>query len=213
MKIIKNLGKRDDAINPSTGNMMKTEWYLYECPICLNHIEQRGKRGLKAKSCTKCKGIQKITHGHSGKPYYYVWQAMIQRCENPNNPKYSIYGGKGITVCSEWKTFEGFWKDNEQFYRDGLTIDRIDSNKGYDPSNIRWITKKHNSSETTKRKKVSQYRIALKPEKHLVFVQEWDSALDAANSLGLVATHIGAVCLNKRKTHGGFVWKFTDSQE
>jgi hypothetical protein len=210
MKMIQSLGLRDNAFNPSSGNMMKAEWFLYECPVCLNHIEQKGKRGLVAKTCTKCKGTQKITHGHSDKPYYHVWQAMKARCENPKNKKYHIYGGKGITVCDEWKTFEGFWKDNESLYQNDLTIDRMDSSKGYNKDNIRWITKSQNSSETTKRKEVIQYRVALKPEKHLVEVKQWNSALKAANELGLVASHIGAVCLNKRTSHGGFVWKFKE---
>ena len=210
MKLLRSLGKRNDAINPSTGNMMMTEWYLFECPICLNQIEQRGKRGLLAKTCTKCKGIQKVTHGHSGKAYYYVWQAMIQRCTNPNNKKYRIYGGKGITVQESWLTFEGFWKDNEPLYQKGLTIDRKDSSKGYSVENVRWITKSQNSSETTKRKPVTQYRIALVPEKHLVLVQEWESAQFAATTLGLKANCITNTCIGTSKQHGGFVWKYKE---
>lgn len=79
---------------------------------------------------------------------------MKQRCNNPNNPKYSSYGGKGITICAEWATdFSVFAKwAIENGYIDppkekgrlyglwyGLTIDRIDSSLGYTPSNCRWI--------------------------------------------------------------------------
>lgn len=208
MKLIKSLGKRDDAINPSTGNMMKTEWYLFECPICLNQYEQRGLRGLKSKTCTKCKGIQKVTHGLAHTRQYTTWAGMVQRCTNPKTSKYHLYGGKGIEVCDKWKTFEGFWEDNQELYSDDLTIDRIDSSKGYTKDNVRWISKEKNSSETTKRRPVVQYRIALLPEKHLVEIQQWESAKCAADALGLVAAHITTVCSGKRSTHGGFAWKY-----
>lgn len=211
MQEIENLGiKETGYIDKRYGTKCRATFSIFECPVCLKHLEMRRNKGLTQNTCIDCRGIQKITHGHSGKPYYFVWQAMHQRCTNPKNKKYHIYGGKGITVCDEWKTFEGFWKDNKDLYQDGLTIDRIDSSKGYNKENVRWITKRQNSSETTKRKEVIQYRVALKPKKHLVEVKQWNSALEAANELGLVASHIGAVCLNKRTSHGGFIWKFKE---
>jgi uncharacterized protein YndB with AHSA1/START domain len=55
---------------------------------------------------------------------------------------------------------------------------------------------------------VLQYRVAVVPEKHLVFTQEFESAKRAADTLALVAAHITAVCRGKRKTHGGFAWAY-----
>jgi len=211
MNIIEELGNLDTGlIDKRHGTKVFRKYALFECSICKKHISIRRDKGLKQVSCKSCVGKQNTTHGHSDKPYYNVWQAMIQRCTNPNNKKYHIYGGKGITVQESWLTFEGFWKDNEPLYQDGLTIDRKDSSKGYNVENVRWIPSKQNSSETAKRKSVIQYRLALKPEKHLVEVKQWNSALEAANELGLVASHIGAVCLNKRSSHGGFVWKYKE---
>lgn len=74
---------------------------------------------------------------------YYVWQGMLQRCTRPTHHKYPNYGGRGITVCTEWQTFEGFYKwAVNNGYADNLSIDRIDTNGNYEPSNCRWTDQK-----------------------------------------------------------------------
>ena len=78
-------------------------------------------------------------HGGCGTKLYQVWKSMRQRCTNPNNKDYPDYGGKGITVCDEWQDF-GVFRDWALMngYREGLSIDRIDTTEGYSPSNCRW---------------------------------------------------------------------------
>ena len=195
-------------IDKRHGTEQTATFSMFECPVCKKQMELKRHRGLKQSTCGNCK---KRTHGEAGTRMYVIWQAMLQRCNNPNNGKFHIYGGKGIKVCDKWLTFEGFWEDNKDRYADDLTIDRKDSNKGYDLENTRWITHSKNSSETSKRRPVDQFRAVLVPIKGWELVQQWESAKAAADSLGLVAAHITATCQNNRKTHGGFSWQYANA--
>lgn len=88
---------------------------------------------------------------------YRIWAGMKQRCYNPNHPSYRSYGGRGITICDEWKnSFRAFaeWSlengyadppNNCKTRKDVLSIDRIDNDKGYSPTNCQWVTLSRNS--------------------------------------------------------------------
>lgn len=81
-------------------------------------------------------------HGMQSHPLYGVWNNIKTRCYNPKTHNYSVYGAKGITLCDEWRhNFKGFYEWSiTNGYQSGLTLDRKDSNIGYNPNNCRWVT-------------------------------------------------------------------------
>lgn len=106
-------------------------------------------RSGHTKSCG-CLGLEnatkaKIKHGGVRSKLYGVYCTMKARCNNPNSQGYEWYGAKGITLCAEWQTFAPFkeWAESSG-YKEGLSIDRIDPDKGYSPDNCEWVTRSEN---------------------------------------------------------------------
>ena len=75
-----------------------------------------------------------------------IWYRIIHRTTNPTHQHYKKYGGRGITVCDRWHSFDNFYADMNEAYLPGLSVDRIDNDAGYSPENCRWATDKQQSN-------------------------------------------------------------------
>lgn len=137
--------------------------WKFECK-CENYGISTGAniRNGNVKSCgciRKDKGKKfmhdrNTTHGESRTRLYTIWGNIINRTTNESNKSYKEYGGRGITVCDEWKDFMKFKKwALENGYKEKLTIDRKDNDKGYSPDNCRWAdwdTQNNNKQQSWK---------------------------------------------------------------
>lgn len=122
------------------------EKIIVKCPLCNNNFEIWNTHKNRNSRCKDCRN-------NKGTRLYRIWENMKTRCNNKKSPSYLVYGAKGIKVCDEWNKFVNFkdWALNNG-YKDTLTLERIDFNKGYHPSNCKWAT--YNEQSRNKRNTV-----------------------------------------------------------
>jgi hypothetical protein len=144
-------------------------------------------------------------HGGAFTRLYRTWSSMAKRCANPNDKVFKNYGGRGISVCVEWRDdFAAFraWAEMSG-YEDHLTIDRIDVNGNYEPANCRWVTKSVQSQEHTRR---------LRPVicDDAAFFISINAAARGTNK-GKIA--IGMAARGNYKTAGGHRWRYATQDD
>ncbi len=138
------------TINSKQGN---TQWTcLCNCGnkvivigVNLNHNRTKSCGCLNRELLIKTN----TTHGLRKTPEYRSWSDIIQRCLNPNNKRYNNYGGRGIKVCQHWNnSFEAFIKDMRFKPTPKHSIERINNNGNYEPSNCKWATSSQQARNT-----------------------------------------------------------------
>lgn len=145
----------------------KNRHILWDCLCdCGNHVKL-DTFSLRSGHTSSCGCLMRDTvsmqftkHGESASRLYVVWCGMISRCTNPHHSSFHNYGGRGISVCDEWRdNYESFasWAIENGYDPDAphgkCTLDRIDNDGDYEPSNCRWVDMKTQSNNTRRKEK------------------------------------------------------------
>lgn len=154
MKLIKDLGLHPTGrVRSDTGKPEYKRIYEVECETC-NGLQKMRMSDYKRRpeaECQSCAAKRKATkHGLCNTKLYDVYNGMKARCYAESSKDYKHYGARGIVMCKEWLddvTNFSKWA-NENGYKNGLTIDRINNDKGYTPENCRWTTQKIQTRNT-----------------------------------------------------------------
>lgn len=128
-----------------------------ECGVVKNVIIKNLKSGV-SKSCghKRVEALVKMSTRHNKRHtrVWRAWQAMKNRCGNRNTPQYKCYGGRGITVCDNWKnSFISFYNDVGD-PPEGTSLDRINNDGNYEPGNVKWSTQKEQTRNRRSNRKI-----------------------------------------------------------
>lgn len=174
---------------------------LYKC-YCGNEFKAN-TYSIKSGHTASCGCYQKktrletnIKHNLRSHRLYSTWYDMVRRCNNKKSKAYKDYGARGIKVCDRWLDVKNFIEDMYPTFKEGLSLDRIDNNKGYSKDNCRWATKATQARNTRKlrttnqtgyrgvhfhkrdRKYIAKIRVNFK----LIFLGYFDTSLEAAKA-------------------------------
>lgn len=137
MILIKDLG----MIFANENSKQKRRYGMYQCPKCGTIVRMQSFEALNSKT-GKCKSCSSKTHGETKHKLYNTWKNQKRRCFTKTNPYYVNYGGRGITMSSEFANDFSVWLEYveslDNCYKDGYTIDRINNDGNYERNNLRW---------------------------------------------------------------------------
>jgi hypothetical protein len=177
---------------------------------CGNVAEYRGYalRSGKTQSCgCKQRDVllkRNLKHGASVRsertPEYETWYNMKRRCSYEGNSQYKDYGGRGIKVCAEWENdFAQFLSDMGSKPSKEMTIERLDNNLGYSPSNCVWATRSTNCRNKRNNRSVVRGDGVV-----------YQTIAEAAEAVGGSVPNIIGACKGILKTSAGFTWKYRE---
>lgn len=160
------------------------------------------------------------THRQSQTRLYKRWTGMKQRCENPNANRYDCYGGRGIKVCEEWHDFTKFkeWMDSQGFDPNlpasKQSLDRIDPNGDYSPSNCRLVTASVQMSNRRHYERHDRWKPIDVLDKDGAFIkrfEHWGAAVEWLGDKTKSGTGIYEVINGRQKTAYGYKWRFSET--
>jgi hypothetical protein len=137
------------ALRPVGTNHCNQMRWLCQCDCGREFIAVGSKlRGGRATSCRCTPANYRHGHARTGSyhPLYYTWINILERCTNPRKPVYAYYGARGIRIDPRWYDFATFLADVGERPHPNLTLDRIDNDGDYTPSNIHWATRKEQAN-------------------------------------------------------------------
>ena len=205
MSKLRNSNLREKMIGKTFGKLtvvniaeLNPNFTRYNCICqCGNYTIVRSndlnKGDTKSCGCHRKESMiaRKTTHGLAYHPLYDTWNNMIQRCYNPKASNFEYYGGKGVTVCDEWKNdpqaFISWAEANGQ--KPELTIERINNNGNYEPSNCTWATMtEQNRHQTSTKLSIDKVKAIRKDDRLYRII---------GDEYGVSETHIGQIKLGR----------------
>lgn len=200
---------------------VKNGVWLCECE-CGNTkmVDGTSLRRGKVKSCgclLRERTIERSTKHHgSYDRLYRIWSGMKYRCFNADGERYKDYGGRGITVCDEWLDYSTFreWANNSGYDPAApfgtCTLDRIDTNGNYEPSNCRWVDYHAQALNRRPIKKPWKCRAVNRIDADGQILNTYSSVTEASEDTGCSVNAIVGVCCGRYKTTHKMMWEYAD---
>jgi hypothetical protein len=133
-------------VQAEAGKRGKEMYYHCVCTCGAPGVIRKSVLSAGVSGCSGCRPANNATHGMTNSFEFRAWTAMRKRCNYPKHPHYKYYGGRGITVCPKWDSFDAFLLDMGPCpFGNAGSIDRIDPDKEYTPGNCRWILRAEQS--------------------------------------------------------------------